>query len=128
MPTALELGREGWRSYLDAIRRRPAPPSISPAESQEPRQLLERAQRAAALLKAQFGARRVVLFGSLAHAAWFAPDSDIDLAVEGLAEEDYWRAWREVEEIIGDRSVDFIEMEAVSDSLRQAIERYGMEL
>jgi predicted nucleotidyltransferase len=128
MPTALELGREGWRSYLDAIRRRPAPPSISPAESQEHRQLLERAQRAAALLKAQFGARRVVLFGSLAHAAWFAPDSDIDLAVEGLAEEDYWRAWREVEEIIGDRSVDFIEMEAVSDSLRQAIERYGMEL
>jgi len=128
MPTALELGREGWKSYPEAVRRRPAPPSIGPAESQEHEQLLERAQRAAALLKAQFGARRVVLFGSLAHAAWFAPDSDIDLAVEGLAEEDYWRAWREVEEIIGDRSVDFIEIEAVSDSLRQAIRRYGIEL
>jgi len=39
------------------------------------------------VLKSRFGARRVVLFGSLAHAAWFAPHSDVDLAVEGLVGE-----------------------------------------
>jgi hypothetical protein len=48
--------------------------------------------------------------------------------VEGLAGGDYWRAWKLVEEIIGDRLVDLIEMETAGESLRQAIERYGVEL
>jgi predicted nucleotidyltransferase len=65
--------------------------------------LLERIREAAVVLKSCFHARRVVLFGSLAHVAWFTPDSDVDLAVEGLSSDDYWRAWRVVEEIIGDR-------------------------
>jgi len=79
-------------------------------------------------LKARFGVRRVVLFGSLAHAAWFVPDSDVDLAVEGLVDGDYWEAWRLVEEVIGDRPVDLIEIERAGESLRRAIERYGVEL
>jgi predicted nucleotidyltransferase len=69
-----------------------------------------------------------VLFGSLAHEAWFAPDSDVDLAVEGLASDDYWRARGLAEEIIGDRLVDLIEIETAGESLRRAIERYGIEL
>jgi tRNA nucleotidyltransferase (CCA-adding enzyme) len=85
MPTALELTREGWKPYLEAIRRRPAPPALAPAERREHARLLSRVREAAEALKARFGARRVVLFGSLAHAAWFVPDSDVDLAVEGLA-------------------------------------------
>jgi predicted nucleotidyltransferase len=70
----------------------------------------------------------VVLFGSLAHMAWFMPDSDVDLAVEGLAGDDYWEAWRQVEEIIGDRPVDLSEIEMVGESLRRAIQRHGVEL
>ena len=128
MPTALELTREGWRSYLEAARRRPAPPEVTPAERRARERLLERVREAAAVLKARYGARRVVLFGSLAHAAWFMPDSDVDLVVEGLAGDDYWRAWRLVEEIIGDRPVDLIEIEIVGESLKRAIQRYGMEL
>jgi predicted nucleotidyltransferase len=128
MPTALELTREGWRSYLEAARRRPTPPEVTPAERRARERLLDRVREAAAVLKARYGARRVVLFGSLAHAAWFMPDSDVDLAVEGLAGDDYWRAWRLVEEIIGDRPVDLIEIEMVGESLKRAIERYGMEL
>jgi predicted nucleotidyltransferase len=56
------------------------------------------------------------------------PDSDVDLAVEGLAPKDYWQAWRMVEEIIGDRSVDLVEIEAAPGSLWQAIERDGIDL
>ena len=41
------------------------------------------------MLKTHFGARRVVLFGSLTYAAWFIPDSDVDLVVEGLVGDDY---------------------------------------
>lgn len=128
MPTALELTREGWKPYLEAARRRVPPPELTPAERRERARLLARVREAADRLKARFGARRVVLFGSLAHAAWFVPDSDVDLAVEGLAGGDYWRAWRLVEEVIGDRLVDLIEIEAAGESLRRAIERYGVEL
>jgi predicted nucleotidyltransferase len=80
------------------------------------------------MLKTRFGARRVILFGSLAHAAWFMPDSDVDLVVEGLAGDDYWRAWGLIEEIVADRPVDLIEIETAGESLRRAIQRYGVEL
>ena len=70
----------------------------------------------------------MILFGSLAHAAWFAPDSDVDLAVEGLRGEAYWQAWRLLEEVIHDRPVDVIEIETAGESLRRAIQRYGEEL
>lgn len=128
MPTALELGKEGWKPYLEAAKQRPAPVELSPAAKRERERLLERVRAAARVLKTRFGVRRVVLFGSLAHAAWFAEDSDVDLAVDGLAGKDYWEAWRTVEEIVGDRPVDLIDIETSSESLRQAIEKYGVEL
>ena len=68
------------------------------------------------------------LFGSLAHAAWYMADSDIDLAVEGLKARDYFQAWRVVEELVQDRPVDLIEIERASASLRKAIERHGIDL
>ncbi|MDL1957975.1 MAG: hypothetical protein LWX01_05510 [Deltaproteobacteria bacterium] len=73
---------------------------------------------------------RVCLFclGSLAHEAWFMPDSDVDLAVEGLVAEAFWQAWRLAEEIIGDRPVDLIEIEAVSESMRRAINSLSLFL
>jgi predicted nucleotidyltransferase len=128
MPTALQLGRAGWQSYIEAARRRPASPELPAVTATERALLLERVRAAAATLKARFGARRVILFGSLAHSAWFAPDSDIDLAVEGLAGDSYWQAWRLVEELIGDRPVDLIEIETVGPSLLQAIQRYVVSL
>lgn len=128
MSTALELTKERLKYYLKTARRRPTRPELTPAERSARQALLRRIVRAASLLKSCFGARRVLLFGSLAHQAWFAPDSDVDLVVEGLRGPNYWDAWRAVEEIIGDREVDLIEIESASDSLRRAIERYGVEL
>ncbi|MEW5958069.1 MAG: nucleotidyltransferase domain-containing protein [Chloroflexota bacterium] len=128
MPTALELTREEWQPYLEAARRRPPPPPLTSAERNEREQLLNRIREVAAVLKARFGARRVILFGSLAHTAWFTPDSDVDLAVEGLPPDAYWDAWRLVEELIHDRPVDLVELEAVRESLQWAIQRYGVEL
>ena len=104
------------------------PGALSREEQQAHEQLLVRVRTAAALLKSRFAARRVILFGSLAHGAWFAPDSDVDLAVEGLACHDYWRGWKMVEEVLGDRPVDLIELESVGESLRRSIERHGVVL
>jgi len=47
------------------------------------------------VLVERYGAKRVVLFGSLARGR-FAPGSDIDLAVEGIAPDDYFAAWAAV--------------------------------
>ena len=128
MPTALELTRAERKRYLEAAGRRPVPPELTPAERHARERLLSRIREAATLLKSRFGVQRVILFGSLAHAAWFAPDSDVDLAVEGLQGEAHWQAWRLLEEIIHDRPVDVIEIETAGESLRRAIQRYGEEL
>jgi predicted nucleotidyltransferase len=130
MPTALELTPAERQAYIEGLRRRVHAPNelISPAQALAREQLLERVRLAAAEIKARFGVRRIVLFGSLAHAAWFWPDSDVDLAVEGLDGAAFWQAWRIVEQIITDHSVDLIDIATVSPSLKQAIERYGMLL
>ncbi len=128
MPTALELTREEWQPYIEAARKRLTPPKLSLAEQQQREQLLTRVQEAARQLKSQFGVQRVILFGSLADANWFIPNSDIDLAVEGLSASDFWNAWRVVEDVIGDRPVDLVEIETASETLRNAIQKYGMEL
>jgi len=128
MATALELGRAGWGPYLNAVGR-----SIPEEPAKRPRQpemesLLQRVREVAVMLKSCFGVRRVVLFGSLAHSGWFADDSDVDLAVEGLPAAQFWEAWRMVEQTIDDRPVDLIEIESAPQSLCQAIRRHGVEL
>jgi predicted nucleotidyltransferase len=128
MPTALELTREEWEPYLQSARRRPDFPVITPEEAQEREQLLVRVRKAAVELKRHFSVQRVVLFGSLAHRAWFIPDSDVDLAVEGLDSANFWKAWGLVEDIIGTHPVDLIDIETAGETLRQAIKQYGVEL
>ena len=101
---------------------------LTPSDVAARDDLLKRVRSAAATLRIPYGAKRVILFGSLAHKAWYSADSDVDLAVEGLPGDAYWRAWRPVEEIIGDRPVDLIEVETARESLRGAIERSGVPL
>lgn len=131
MATALDLSPQDWKDYVQAASRRLAfqthKHSTEVANLQRT-STQTRVSEAAKMLKSQFGARRVILFGSLAHAGWFSPDSDVDLAVEGLAAKDYWNAWKAIEGIVDDRPVDLIDLETASESLRHAIERYGLEL
>ena len=127
MPTALELGPGGWGPYIKRNRRTPS----AEEEQREPglrEDLVVQARKAAQDLKAEDGARRVVLFGSLAHQAWFHPGSDVDLAVEGLPPGAYWAAWRRVERHFPGRRVDLVEYETASESLRRAIDAEGIEL
>ena len=128
MPTALELGPEGWRPYAEAIIKRPARKGKKGLKQEERERILSQVRGAAAVLKEKFGAKRVVLFGSMAHEFWFTPNSDIDLAVEGLEAEYYWKAWEAVEALIPDRPVDLIDLESASESLRKSIDRYGVRL
>lgn len=128
MPTALELSREEWGRYIESIKSRPGLPPVTPEETQELEQLLARVREAVVELKKRFSVSRVVLFGSLAHRAWYMPDSDVDLAVEGLDPGAYWKAWGLVEDIIATHPVDLIDIKTAGESLQHAIERDGIEL
>jgi predicted nucleotidyltransferase len=92
------------------------------------RQAWRQARRAAVLLKHDYGATRVVAFGSLAHGAWFHVRSDVDLAVEGLSPGTVWRAWSAIERLVPGFAVDLIELETATDRLRQRIQEQGKEL
>jgi len=78
------------------------------------------------LLKERFGARRVVLFGSLARGDT-DEHSDVDLAVEGLAHLDYFHALAELAGLL-DSPVDLVELESAGPSLLARIRHEGREL
>lgn len=88
----------------------------------------EVAQRAAQLLKKQFGATRVVLFGSLAHTATFTLWSDVDLAAWGLRPEDTFRAVQAVLALDPKIEVNLVDIETCRPAVSAAIEREGIEL
>jgi predicted nucleotidyltransferase len=128
MSETFELTPADLTRYRAAARRRAVSRTLTPADVAARDDLLKRVRSAAVTLRTRYGAKRVILFGSLAHEAWYFADSDVDLAVEGLAGDTIWRAWRAVEEIIGDRPVDLVEVETARASLRSVIERTGVPL
>lgn len=75
------------------------------------------------LLARDFGVRKVVLFGSLARGDG-RPDSDIDLAVEGLPPELTFRAMARAAEVAG-RHVDLVPLETARPEVLAIIEREG---
>ena len=87
------------------------------------------ARRSATLLKEQFGAQRVVLFGSLTRGTGrFYTRSDVDLAVWGLDERVYLRAVVRLLDLDSEVGVDLVEAEFARPALLAAIQRDGIEL
>ncbi|MBI3359901.1 MAG: nucleotidyltransferase domain-containing protein [Chloroflexi bacterium] len=89
----------------------------------------EVARRSAVLLKQEFGASRVVLFGSLARGPGrFFVRSDVDLAVWGMDERLYLRAVGRLLDLDPEIKADLIEAEYARSAVKTAIERDGVEL
>lgn len=86
-----------------------------------------KAEQIAMALRKEFPGVEVVLFGSLA-TGQFELDSDIDLAVKGLPEEHYLKAYGIAESIADPIKVDIVQLEFPRESLRSNIERDGVIL
>lgn len=104
-------------------------------EERRRRALAERLQRAevvarsaAQVLKEQFGATAVILFGSVAHNTGFHADSDIDLAAAGIAPADFWRAWAALDAIDPSFEINLIAVEEATASLKAVLETEGVAL
>jgi predicted nucleotidyltransferase len=86
------------------------------------------AQQAASHLKERYSVRQVAVFGSLVDQRLFHMRSDIDLAVWGLDERDYYRAIGELQALDPAFAIDLIRVEDAPASLRAAIEMTGRTL
>jgi len=86
------------------------------------------ARQAANMLRTSFGARRVVLFGSLARGGAVSWRSDVDLAVWDLPAADYFTAVGRMQALDPAVSVDAVRIEDAPASLRAVIDADGVEL
>jgi len=83
--------------------------------------------KAVAYLSSRPGVSQVWLFGSAAKGHRLDWRSDLDFAVEGLPASELCVAWSELDQLV-DRRVDLVRWEEASESLREAILRWGKRL
>jgi len=126
MTTHLEVTAEEMAIYRATMRQR------GEREQQAREQRRERAwgviRQAVDLLKEEFGATQVLLFGSLAHGHWFSQTSDIDLAVWGLEADAYFTAVAQLQDLSPEFKVDLVAMESCRAELREVIVKEGKPL
>ena len=107
--------RRRWQEQLEARERR--------------RDLAwEVTRRAVSLLREQFGAGRVAVFGSLVRGRSFSRWSDIDLAVWGLQADDYFVAVARLQDLSPEFEVDLVDMEHCRPELQAVILQEGRVL
>jgi uncharacterized protein len=127
-PTALDLPPEELKKYrpLEAIRRRRTEQAAE--ISSRRRRAMLAARKAAKLLKSEFGAKEVILFGSLARRVGFTRWSDIDLASRGIPPERYLTAMDTVLHMSPEFKIDLAELETCRPAMRKCIEEEGKPL
>lgn len=91
-------------------------PSLSRAEAQRV------AERCAQILREQFGATRVAVFGSVKEGEPWRADPDLDLAVEGIPPESFFRAWAALESVAPPGlKIDLVDLADAGPELRARI-------
>ncbi len=126
MQATEKISAEAMAAYRRTARLRAA------ADTERRRQRLEHgrkvARQAAALLRQRFHVEKVVVFGSLLRPEHFGERSDVDLALQGLADQDFLSAVAAVTSLDPEIIVDLVAIEQASPALRQHIEQEGSEI
>ena len=86
------------------------------------------ARKAAKLLKKEFGATRVVVFGSLAGSGMLTRWSDVDIAAWGIEPTYTFKAIGAVMDLDEEVHVNLVDVNTCRPSLLRAIEREGVEI
>ena len=114
-----------YSPYKQAWRRRWA------REAEADREAAARARAVAArlanVLRVRHGARRVVLVGSLARGE-FKATSDIDLGVEGIPDDTFFRVDAELQRLADGFAIDLVPLESADARFREDVDREGVEL
>jgi predicted nucleotidyltransferase len=86
------------------------------------------ARRAAKVLREQYHAERVAVFGSLLHEACFTEWSDLDIAAWGIPADQTFRAIGTVMDLDSSFEINLVDVNTCSPSLLQAIEEEAVNL
>ncbi len=126
--TVRDLPIEEWKAYhpIQAILQRQS--ATQTQLERRRKRAMRLARQSAALLRKEFGARKVVLFGSLAISSDFTLWSDIDLAVFGVPADRFYAAVAAITGLSAEFKVDLVDAEACKASLHEAIDRKGIAL
>jgi len=123
--TVLELTAQEWQAYQPSAQLG----RLVEMQSDERRQAAwQVARQAARVLRQEFGASRIVVFGSLPHRSGFNPWSDIDLAAWGIPADRFYRAVAVITGLSPDFKIDLLDLETCKPALRQIAEREGVDL
>ena len=126
MPTTLDLTPDQIANYrAHALRRRQ---QEQPEVDRRKQKAWQAARDAARMLKEEFNATRVVVFGSLARGSGFTQWSDVDIAAWGLAQNDTFRAIGAIMDMETDVPVNLVDVDTARPSLLSTIEREGIDL
>ncbi len=89
---------------------------------------MDSAKKVAVLLKEKYGAKRVILFGSITRKAYLHEGSDIDLLVEGIKKDELLHAGFDACVVAAPFDVDIIPLETAHKEIVDAAKEKGMEL
>ena len=126
--TALELTVQEWQDYQPGAAHATRGQAAQAQVDERRRRAWGVARQAAELLRREFGANRVVVFGSLAHGAGFGLWSDVDLAAWGIPSDHFYRAVAAVTGLSSEHKIDLLDLETCKPALRQVVELEGVEL
>lgn len=120
----MQISGEEMAAYRDAARRRQL---VAQEEIiARYRRAWHVARQAAHILREQFAAGKVAVFGSLVNKELFHMRSDVDLAAWGMDEKRLYRAVGQLLSLDPEITVDVVLVEQVSDSFLKRIEREGV--
>ena len=86
------------------------------------------ARKAAKVLREQYHAKRVVVFGSLLHESIFTPWSDVDIAAWGIPPEQTFRAIGAIMDLDSSFEINLVDVNTCTPSLLNAIEQESVDL
>jgi uncharacterized protein len=124
--STVELTREQIATYrATAVRRRQ---QMAAEEAKRRQEAWAVARRVGELLKEEFGASKVVVFGSLARPTGFSQWSDIDVAAWGIAEADVWPAMWAAQKMSEQFEVNLVDVASCRPNFLAQIEQEGVIL
>jgi len=124
--TIKDLSLEEKRKYIEARKK---------FEEEEKKLLdiryekaLNLAKEISEILYKKYKAKKVILVGSLKDKELFTKWSDIDLAVAGISNKDYFKALSEVLSLSVDFKIDIIDLDSCEEEIRNRLEGEGILL
>lgn len=120
--TALDLSPEEWKQYAPQVR------STTPETSARWKKAWELIPELAKLLREEFGATKIKVFGSAINVDYFSLDSDIDIAAWGIPIDKYFLAVLAVDEFDPNFKVDLVDPFICRPKLLQNIKEEGIDV